>query len=234
MKSKINIITLISILISLLPFGIYLRLYSKLPSKFPMHYNSSGVVDRFVVKSSPEVFIMCGFGIMGIIFMKLLSLAIIKSSKNATENNAEIVTQVMNITSFLMTVLFTVISIYFLVIATGIYKCNLLIILEISNIVSGLLAVLVGNYMPKFKQNNFSGFRTKSTLSDKIVWFKTQRFCGITWVIGGIIIILLSILLKNVSLAVSLSLSPAAYMLMVIISAIYGKSVERTNQNSSN
>ena len=54
----------------------------------------------------------------------------------------------------------------------------------------GLMFVVIGNLMPKFKQNFYAGIRTSWTLADEEVWFKTHRLGGKVWFIGGLLMIL--------------------------------------------
>jgi len=229
MKNKISFSTIVSVIISILPFGVYYSLYSQMPSQIPIHYNANGVIDRFVDKSSYEILLMCGIGILGFIIMKTLSLIIIKLSDSAKQNNSKIIGLIMDITTLLVTILFTGISIYFLVTAANIYKFDTLEIFKLSNVFSGIIAIVLGNYLPKFKQSKLSGFRTKTTLSNKEIWFKTQRFCGRVWIIGGVLIIICSFLLGHMSFAVSVALAPIAYTLMIIIPAIYSKKISEVN-----
>ena len=49
----------------------------------------------------------------------------------------------------------------------------------------GLLLLLLGNYMPKFRQNSFMGIRVKWTLENEANWNATHRFGGKVWVAGG-------------------------------------------------
>ena len=49
----------------------------------------------------------------------------------------------------------------------------------------GLLFILLGNYMPKFRQNSFMGIRVKWTLENEANWNATHRFGGKVWVAGG-------------------------------------------------
>ena len=49
----------------------------------------------------------------------------------------------------------------------------------------GLLFLLLGNYMPKFRQNSFMGIRVKWTLENEANWNATHRFGGKVWVAGG-------------------------------------------------
>jgi uncharacterized membrane protein len=64
--------------------------------------------------------------------------------------------------------------------------------------VAGLLIsaflIVIGNYMPKTRQNRFLGIKTPRTLSDERIWDKTHRFAGFVWTIGGIVLLPLVLL----------------------------------------
>lgn len=224
MKNKFNIITIISVIIAIIPLLIYFRFYIIMPSKIPIHYNINGIEDRFVQKSSVEVIIMSAFGIISIIFMKIIGLVVIKFSDNINKQTVKVV---MDIIVLLTTLLASAVSSYFLVLTTGVFKLNILYIFKISNIMLGLLAIIIGNYMPKFRQNKFSGFRTKAALSDKNIWFKTQRFSSKVWIFSGIILIIFSIIFGNISLTVSLTIGPIVYIFMAIIPEIYSQNLSK-------
>ena len=49
----------------------------------------------------------------------------------------------------------------------------------------GLLFIVLGNYMPKFRQNSFMGIRVKWTLESEANWNATHRMGGKVWVAGG-------------------------------------------------
>ena len=49
----------------------------------------------------------------------------------------------------------------------------------------GLLFIVLGNYMPKFRQNSFMGIRVKWTLESEANWNATHRMGGKVWVGGG-------------------------------------------------
>lgn len=54
----------------------------------------------------------------------------------------------------------------------------------------GLLFLLLGNYLPKCRQNHTVGIRVPWTLTSEENWNKTHRFAGKVWVIGGFIIMI--------------------------------------------
>jgi uncharacterized membrane protein len=53
----------------------------------------------------------------------------------------------------------------------------------------GILFIVIGNYMGKFKSNWFIGMRNPWTLSNEEVWNKTNRLTGKLFVIGGLLMI---------------------------------------------
>ena len=55
---------------------------------------------------------------------------------------------------------------------------------------AGLLLVVSGNYMGKFRRNFFIGIRTPWTLASDEVWLRTHRLGAKTFVIGGLLVTL--------------------------------------------
>src|SRR5665647_2250836 len=64
----------------------------------------------------------------------------------------------------------------------------------------GVLFAIIGNMMPKFKNNFFIGIRTPWTLANAEVWNRTHRLAGIMWVFGGLVIIAAAIMLSSSAL----------------------------------
>jgi uncharacterized membrane protein len=54
----------------------------------------------------------------------------------------------------------------------------------------GILFIVLGNYMPKFKHNYFVGIRTPWTLANETVWNKTHRIGGKVFVLMGFALML--------------------------------------------
>lgn len=61
----------------------------------------------------------------------------------------------------------------------------------------GILFTIIGNMMPKFKNNFFIGIKTPWTLSNEEVWNKTHRLGGMLWFAGGLIITAAAIVLNG-------------------------------------
>ena len=53
----------------------------------------------------------------------------------------------------------------------------------------GIFFVVIGNYMPKYKQNYTIGVKVAWTLHNEENWNKTHRFAGKVWVLGGFLLL---------------------------------------------
>ena len=84
----------------------------------------------------------------------------------------------------------------------------------------GLLFVVIGNYLPKVKQNYYMGIKLPWTYSDEENWNRTHRMAGKLWVAGGIVILL------NVFLGIS-GLEFLVLILMVVIPTVYSWAFSR-------
>ena len=60
---------------------------------------------------------------------------------------------------------------------------------RIGLIMVGIVFLVVGNYLPKTKQNYTVGIRLPWTLDNEENWNKTHRLAGRLWVLGGLIIL---------------------------------------------
>jgi uncharacterized membrane protein len=55
----------------------------------------------------------------------------------------------------------------------------------------GLLFIIIGNYLPKARQNYTIGIRIPWTLANEENWNRTHRLAGYLWMICGVLMILL-------------------------------------------
>ena len=53
----------------------------------------------------------------------------------------------------------------------------------------GIVFMVIGNYLPKCKQNYTMGIKIPWTLADEDNWNHTHRMAGFLWVIGGLVMI---------------------------------------------
>jgi hypothetical protein len=62
---------------------------------------------------------------------------------------------------------------------------------------TGVLLIAIGNYLGKARRNAVFGLRTPWTLADDTVWDRTHRFTGGAMVLGGLVLIALSLVLRT-------------------------------------
>lgn len=81
----------------------------------------------------------------------------------------------------------------------------------------GALFIVIGNYMPKTKQNWTMGIKIKWTLSSEENWYATHRLAGKLWVLGGALMIL-AVLLPGSAMMIALGVILAV---MVMVPFVY-------------
>ena len=83
---------------------------------------------------------------------------------------------------------------------------------------TGLMFMVIGNYLPKVKQNNTIGIRVVWTLQDEENWNATHRFSGKIWVASSILCMLCGLFAESIA---ALVLYIVSIMAAAIISALY-------------
>lgn len=61
----------------------------------------------------------------------------------------------------------------------------------------GIMLIIIGNVMPKVRMNSLFGLRTSWSMKNEIAWKKSQRFGGISFMIVGLLMIMISIFTKG-------------------------------------
>lgn len=139
----------------------------------------------------PVITVLFGYFMLGI--AKFSS----KQEENGTNNkNVCIVTGIASLA------LFNAMTVYFLYADFNSIENLSYIALDMNQLVFGLLGVamiLLGNIMPKLRMNSVVGLRTVWSMKNETTWKKGQRFGGISFIVGGIIIIIVCFLTKGFS-----------------------------------
>jgi len=155
--------------------------YSKFPDQVPSHWNFAGEIDDYSSKGFAAFFFPAL--VLGIyILLTFIPCLDPKKERYADFSKAYNILR-LSIT-LLMAGIYAIISINGIGITLPVGK-----IMPIS---IGFLFVIIGNFLPKVRQNWFVGIRTPWTLSSEEVWNKTHRFGGKAFVVSGLAMILLS------------------------------------------
>ena len=177
---------ILSCLATLIPVFIGLILWNKLPDTVPSHFGVNGEADAYSSKVFmvfiPSLIMLCAN-----IFCFVVTMA---DKKNKAQNPkvVKLILCIMPILSILVNsfVYFSIFDITF-----GVSSLVFLIL--------GITFILMGNYMPKVKQNFTIGIKIKWTLFSEENWNKTHRFAGKIWVIVGIFSVISIFLPKSVA-----------------------------------
>lgn len=185
-----------SSIVILLPILFGLIFWNELPEQMITHWGIDGSADGFSNRYF-AVFILPIF-ILIIHWLCIFFTAVV-DPKNKNQNN-EVFGLVIWITPIIL--LFTNGIIY----ATAFGKEFSPYL--VTSLFVGSVFVIIGNYLPKCKHNYTIGIKVKWTLENEENWNATHRFGGKVWVIGGLIIIISSLL-------------PETFIPFVMVSSIF-------------
>ena len=162
-------------IIMLLPMVIGLILWNKLPDQVPMHWNAAGEVDGWGSKGM-LVFALPLFTVV-LQWGCVLATSLDKKSKGNKGKIEQLVLWICPFVSLLVhTLIYTKILGYDLAVEV------------LMPLILGLMFMVIGNLLPKCKQNYTVGIKVPWALRDEENWNKTHRFAGKLWVIGGAVI----------------------------------------------
>ena len=166
---------LLTSIITLIPIVVGLLLWSKLPDTIPTHFGMDGVPNGW----SSKPFTV--FGIPAIMLLFHLLCVSITSVDPKYDN----------MSSKLFGIVVWTCPVISLLVVVGCYGGALGWEFNLSKYVmigSGILFMVIGNYLPKCKQNYTMGIKLPWTLDDEENWNRTHRFAGFLWVVGGVAI----------------------------------------------
>ena len=164
---------IITSLLMLLPIAAGLILWDKLPDPMPTHWNMAGEVDGW---SGKAFAVFC----LPLILMgaQWLGMVVTIYTDPKRENHSD---KVIYLVLWIMPVLSIVVHSFTYAAALGVEMP----VEMIMPVFMGLLFVIIGNYLPKCKQNYTIGIKLPWTLNSEENWNKTHRLAGILWVVCG-------------------------------------------------
>ncbi len=159
----------------LLPVLVGLLLWNQLPEQMPTHWNMVGEIDGW--SSKPFAI----FGLTGILLAAHLICAF--CSLYADPKGASHTQKMLSLVLWIVPVISVLVGFITYATALGVD----ISVERIMPIAIGLMFVIIGNYMPKFKQNYTIGVKLPWTLNSEENWNRTHRFSGKLWVVGGLL-----------------------------------------------
>ena len=167
---------LITSLVILLPIGAGLILWDRLPEQLPIHWNAAGEVDGWTGKA----FAVFGLPLLMLGFQWLCVL--VTGADPKKKNHSD---KVLQLVLWLIPLLSVVLNAVTYMAALGTEVAMEMIM----PILMGLLFTVIGNYLPKCKQNYTIGIKIAWTLDSEENWNRTHRFAGWLWTFSGLAMI---------------------------------------------
>lgn len=174
-KQIVNKKQIVIWIISLLPIVLVLALYGRLPDQIPTNWGMNGQV---TYGSKHNIWAIAGMApFFGVMFA---FLPWIDPKKKSWQKFMDV---------YLSFQLFMQV---FLLVMTGIiltetFRPGTIDVVTVVCVMCSVLFMMIGNMMPKFRQNFFCGIRTPWVLCDERVWTKTHRLGGRLYVGAGVI-----------------------------------------------
>ncbi|HIS77449.1 MAG TPA: SdpI family protein [Candidatus Merdivicinus excrementipullorum] len=233
MKRGFSIASVCYWILAVLPLLLTAAVYPAYPDVIPVHYNIEGVVDRYGGKI--ELFILPLIVLtLGPVFWILTSLAkkSIGPEKLSREEQKARNQKAISISRLVFLGVFNVLTIFFLVTAWKDSQADsgkmTLDALRLTAALLGVMDILLGNILPKCRQNSMMGVRTPWTLESEEVWYKTHRLGGFLMVGGGVLSLVFCLFLPGMwALGAYLAVTVLAAVVLTIASWRFSKTCGR-------
>ncbi len=171
---------IITSIVTLLPVLIGIICWNRLPDVMATHFGLNNEANGFSSKA------LAVFGLPAFL-LALLWVGAFVTSRDPKKQN--ISPKVFSLTLWIVPVLSLFVAAIMYPINLG-YKLDVIFFAEL---LLGLLFIIIGNYLPKARQNYTIGIKIPWTLANEENWNRTHRLAGYLWMIFGILMILIGV-----------------------------------------
>ena len=168
---------IITSILTILPILIGVFFWNRLPDVMATHFVANNEANGFTSKA---------FAVFG---LPLILLAAEWFGALVTSHDPK----KQNISPKMFAFVLWIVPVVSLIGAATIYPYNLgyqIDITFIAELLLGVIFIVVGNYLPKARQNYTIGIKIPWTLANEENWNRTHRLAGYLWVIGGILMVI--------------------------------------------
>ena len=171
---------IITSIVTILPMLIGVICWNRLPDVMATHFGLNNEANGFSSKA---------FAVFGLpaFLLALLWVGAFVTSRDPKKQN--ISPKVFSLTLWIVPVLSLFVAAIMYPINLG-YKLDVIFFAEL---LLGLLFIIIGNYLPKARQNYTIGIKIPWTLANEENWNRTHRLAGYLWMIFGILMILIGV-----------------------------------------
>ena len=165
---------ILSVLLCLLPIVLGLIMWNELPDMVPTHFDINNEPDDY----SSKYFAVFGLPLV-MAGLDAVCMFALKSDPRA-EMHSRVLSKIM---LWFVPVLSCIVVPLCFFAAVG-KEINIGLLMQL---LIGVVFIVIGNYLPKCRQNYTMGIRLPWTLSDEDNWNYTHRVGGFAWVVAGFI-----------------------------------------------
>ena len=168
---------IITSILTILPILVGVFFWNRLPDVMATHFGTNNEANGFTSKA---------FAVFG---LPLILLSVEWFGALVTSHDPK----KQNISPKMFAFVLWIIPVVSLLGAATIYPYNLgyqMDITFIAELLIGIIFIVVGNYLPKARQNDTIGIKIPWTLANEENWNRTHRLAGYLWVIGGILMVI--------------------------------------------
>lgn len=176
-EKSIKITVLLTTIICLLPIIIGAIYYNELPEQMAIHFNNAGEADNYMNKN----FVIFGLPTLLAVLNLYNQFRLVTDPKKTNYSKV-----LLGLSQWLIPVISVGAMSYTILVGLG-KGFN---ISNVGAIITGILIIILGNYLPKCRFNYTMGIKLPWTLNSEENWNKTHRLAGFIWVVGGLIILL--------------------------------------------
>ncbi len=212
LRNEIPLITIV-----LLPFIYLAYIWKELPEKVPIHWNIKGEIDRFGDKSE--------LLLIPILLPLLIYIIFLIVPKIDPKNKITKMGNKYQHIKILLTTFMSILALFIIYSAKNqsFSNPNYIVLLI------GILYIILGNYFKTIKANYFIGIRTPWTLESETVWKETHKLGGKMWFVGGIIIVISSLILdKQPNFTLFMIVTGIITIIPITYSYLKYKKIEKT------
>ena len=193
--------------LTLLPIFFGLVVYNRLPEQMPVHWNAAGEVDGYGSK------FMAVFGMSALlaavnVFCQFFTLA------DPKHGNTE--GKVRTLVFWLLPVISIVMNSVVILVGLG----KEISVELITPVLVGVILIVIGNYMPKVKQNYTIGIKVPWALNSEENWRRTHRLGGWLFMLCGVVMLFTAIVGTKFFLGIMLCMLIVVALVPVIYSYI--------------
>ncbi|WP_370409044.1 SdpI family protein [Tenacibaculum dicentrarchi] len=212
LKNEIPLIAIVS-----LPFIYLAYIWNELPEEVPMHWNIKGEIDRYGEKIE--------LLLIPILLPLLIYIIFLVVPKIDPKNKISKMGNKYQHIKILLTTFMSILALFIIYTAKNqsFANPNYIVLLV------GISYIILGNYFKTIKANYFIGVRTPWTLENETVWKETHKLGGKMWFVGGIIVVISSLILnKQLNFTLFMIITGIITIVPIVFSYFKFKEIRKT------